>query len=136
MTYSAFHPNQWIKLYRQLNIKGIVQSTAANSICVGKEESTLYFLLDSVKASLFDTSHQSRLSALLSDYFGVDVQVSIDVGDIPDGVETPSECDAREEKERKMAALEDFTADPGVQKIINTFDAVLNEASVDVKTTH
>lgn len=131
-----FIPTHWITVYHQLKIKGILQSTAANCVMLGREGNQIYFALDETKGSLFDGSHTERLAGLLSDYFGQTVKVHIHLQALPqdaDGSETPAEHDAREKKARRAEAIAKLYSDPVVQTLQEEFQGALNEESVTYK---
>lgn len=125
-----FGPERWIEVFQQLKIKGILLSTAANCVCVGGEANNLHFVLDDAKGSLFDQSHASRLADMLTDYFAEPVRVEINLGLIPEGIETPAVFELRRKAERKAAAIVSLNNDPVVQRLQSEFGAVLNEDSI------
>ncbi len=130
IAFDQFTPNLWINVFRQLNVRGIVQSTVANCVCVGKEDGKLYFILDSEKASLFDASHQQRMMDIISDYFELPVRIEINVGAVEGEMESPAIFIEREKAEARKSAIEDMRADPVVQTLIGEFGATFNEASL------
>jgi len=126
----AFVPKSWTNVYRQLNIRGILQSTASNLVLLGRDADQCYFALDESKASLFDSSHCQRLADLLGDYFGQRISVDINIQPLPEGSETPALQAEREKQERYERALLELADDPVVQALEREFDAVLDKASV------
>ncbi|WP_188150691.1 DNA polymerase III subunit gamma/tau [Teredinibacter waterburyi] len=126
----AFGPDQWVSVFRQLNIKGILQSTAVNCVLLGREENRLHFGLDETKGSLFDTSHIQRLTGILTDYFAQPVVVDVHLQAIPEGFETPAQCADREKLERHHAALHSLASDPIVQTLEREFGASLDEQTL------
>ena len=126
-----FSPERWIEVFQQLKIKGILLSTAANCVCVGGEANNLHFILDDAKGSLFDQSHANRLADMLTDYFSEPVRAEINLGLIPEGVETPAVFELRRKAERKAAAIVRLNNDPVVQRLQAEFGAVLNEDSIE-----
>ncbi|WP_086931050.1 DNA polymerase III subunit gamma/tau [Agarilytica rhodophyticola] len=130
----SFAPHQWVDVYHQMKIRGIVQSTAANCVMVGREGNGIQFILNQDKTSLFDPSHGHRMADLLSDYFGQPVKVDIHLAAIPEGMETPSEHDQRVHKERYAQALDQLKADPVVQTLEREFGAVIQEETVKYPT--
>ncbi|MFL0810673.1 MAG: DNA polymerase III subunit gamma/tau [Agarilytica sp.] len=126
----SFEPKDWISLYKQMNVRGIVQSTAANTVLVGREENHLQFILDQDKTSLFDPSHNQRLADLLSDYFQHPVKVDIQLAVLPSELETPAQFEARKRYEAHQEALQKLKQDPVVQTLEREFSAVLQEDSV------
>ncbi len=127
---SDFTPADWIAVYHQVGIKGIVQSTAANSVMVGREENHIQLILDQDKTSLFDPSHGQRIGDVLSDYFGHPVRVEIALSGIPDGMETPAQYDERIRQQQHAQALETLKNDPVVQTLEREFGATLQEGTV------
>lgn len=128
-----FTPAEWVSVYNQLNVKGILQSTAANTVLIGREGHHLDFALDEQKSSLFDASHSERLSALLTDYFGVPIKATIHLQTLAPDLETPAACAVRLDKERRAAAINDLYEDPVVQTLQQQFGATLKEESVTYK---
>ncbi|MFL0801662.1 MAG: DNA polymerase III subunit gamma/tau [Agarilytica sp.] len=127
---SDFTPADWIAVYHQVGIKGIVQSTAANSVMVGREENHIQLILDQDKTSLFDPSHGQRIGDVLSDYFGHPVRVEIALSGIPSGMETPAQYDERIRQQKHAQALETLKNDPVVQTLEREFGATLQEGTV------
>jgi len=122
--------DNWVHVYHQLNVKGIVQSTASNTVLVGREANQVHFILNQDNATLFDVSHSQRMSDMMSDYFGEPIRVDIHVDAIPEGRETPAQYDARERAEEKARALIEIKQDPVIQTLEQEFSAHLIEDSV------
>lgn len=131
LSIDSITPQHWIELYAQLGVGGVLQSTVANSLLTARDGRHFYFVLDRHHSTLFDASHQQRLAALLSDYFGEPVDVRIDLGDV-DG-ETPAACAIRLRQARFEQARQSLHADPLVQGFIAQFGAVLDEETIRPK---
>ena len=129
-------PEDWIPLYVALGVRGVLQSTVANCVLVGKEGNQLMFWLDEAKASLFDDSHQQRLGDLLSDYFEQPVKAFIELKTLSGELESPAQCYARRLSEAKLNAVQSLHSDPIVQALQAEFGAVLDEDSVKFDKTH
>lgn len=127
---AEFEAQHWIAVYERLGVRGVLQSTASNSVLLGRQSNQLYFALDQDKASLFDESHQRRLSDLLSDYFGEPVQALVELRALPDGVETPAMHQTRIRAEAKASAIQRLQGDPVVQFLQREFEAHLDPDSV------
>ena len=123
----------WVNVYRQLPIKGIILSTASNCVLTGIGHSDVSFVLDQTKASLFDDAQSVRLADALTDYFGTKIRVSIELGDIPEGMETPAAIAQREYAERYDQALLSLRDDPIVQTLQQQFGAELDEQSIKIR---
>ncbi|MDN3639034.1 DNA polymerase III subunit gamma/tau [Simiduia curdlanivorans] len=120
-------PSDWLGLYLELKIGGVLQSTAANSQLVAVEGNCLRFVLDQANANLFDVGHQSRLADHLTAYFNEPVQVQISPGDLT--AETPAATAVRLKAERAASALNSLQTDPLLQKLEREF-----QASLDINT--
>ena len=131
---SVFAPEHWVSVYHQMNVRGIVQSTAANCVMVGRNENHVQFILDQDKTSLYDPSHGQRLADLLSDYFSHPMRVDIQLASIPQGMETPAQHDDRCRRENHAKALQSLQNDPVVQTLQREFGAVLQEDTVKYST--
>ena len=128
-----FRESSWNNVYSQLSVKGILQTTVSNCLCVGINGSLIYFLLDETKASLYDSGHTRRLADLLSDYFGEPIQVELNIGVIPESTETPAICNARIQQEHKANLLHQLHEDPVVQALKREFSAVVDESTLVIK---
>lgn len=133
VSLEEFSPAHWISVYHQLGIKGILQSTAANSVLLGREGNQLHFALDESKGSLFDSTHIQRLADILSDYFGQPVKVHINLQPMNGEAETPAVYDERIRQERKAEAIAKLHSDPIVQTLQKEFGGVVDEETVTYK---
>ncbi|MBC6904482.1 DNA polymerase III subunit gamma/tau [Saccharophagus sp. K07] len=129
-TLGELEPENWIAVYQALNVRGILQSTAANCILAERRGNHLFFALDQDKGSLFDASHRQRLADLLQEYFAEPVQVTIEVRELPAGVETPAMWLERQKREAREAAIQRLRDDPLVQQLERELGATLDEESV------
>lgn len=133
VSLEEFSPAHWISVYHQLGVKGILQSTAANSVLLGREGNQLHFALDESKGSLFDSTHIQRLADMLSDYFGEPVKVHINLQPVNGDAETPAIYDERIRQERKAEAIAKLHNDPIVQTLQKEFGGVVDEETVTYK---
>ncbi|MGV6807212.1 MAG: DNA polymerase III subunit gamma/tau C-terminal domain-containing protein [bacterium] len=116
-------PENWIDVYQQLPIGGLVQNTAANMVLVEVRDKLLRFELDDAQSALYDDRHQARVAEILSDYFGEDIAVDIEIGKVK--AETPQAWRERIAREKRAAAIQILESDPSVQLIKQTFNAEL-----------
>jgi DNA polymerase-3 subunit gamma/tau len=130
LSLDTLGPDHWQQLFESLAIKGLLSSTVANCVLVGRQGNQLFFALDEQKASLFDDSHSQRLAGLLSDYFGQPVKVNMDLARLPEDAETPAMYRERILREKQAAALQTLKDDPVVQQLERDFGAQLQENSV------
>jgi DNA polymerase-3 subunit gamma/tau len=124
-------PARWIDLYLRLGVSGVLQSTVANCQLLERQGTHFSFCLDQHHSTLFDSSHQQRLAALLGDYFRVPVTVAIAMGAVQG--ETPAGYAIRLRQERFEQARSSLHSDPLVQALVQQFGGVLDEESIRPK---
>lgn len=129
-TLADVEPSNWIALFKAMNVRGVLQSTVANCILLGREGHHLHFALDVNKASLFDESHRQRLSDMLTDYLGETVKAHIELQALDPTLETPALYQERMRKEAKLEAVNRLNADPVMQVLQHEFAARLDLDSV------
>lgn len=123
-----FQASNWTQVFRQLPLNGVLREVASDCVFLQQERGQLNFLIDRKRTSLYDSAHQQRLAQFLSEYFGQPVTVTIDFG-VP-AVETPRAAEERQQRERREKARQLLFADPGVQRVMELFDAKLDENSI------
>ncbi|MDO8342770.1 MAG: DNA polymerase III subunit gamma/tau [Cellvibrio sp.] len=126
--YEQASPADWTEIYLGLGVTGILQSTVANCQMISRKGNDFYFVLDNANSTLYDTSHEKRLSDLLSDYFVEQVRAHIQMGEIT--AETPSMMAIRLREERLQDAISSIKNDPIVQQLIAQFGATLREETI------
>lgn len=126
--YEQANPADWTEIYLGLGVTGILQSTVANCQMINRQGNDFYFVLDKANSTLYDTSHEKRLSDLLSDYFVEPVRAHIQMGEIT--AETPSMMAIRLREERLQDAISAIKNDPIVQQLIAQFGATLREETI------
>jgi DNA polymerase-3 subunit gamma/tau len=120
----------WIALYRALDFRGVIQSTASNLTVKQADQQRIDFILDEASAGLYQPEHLKRIEAILNEHFNAPLSIEIHQGVIPEGWETPAKFNERKRIERKQAALEAFRSDPVVQNLQQHMNARLDEASL------
>ncbi len=126
--YEQANPADWTEIYLGLGVTGILQSTVANCQMVGRQGSEFHFILDETNSTLYDVSHEKRLSDLLTDYFTESIRAHIQLGRIT--AETPSAMAIRLREERMQDAISAIKNDPIVQQLIAQFGATLREETI------
>lgn len=126
--YEQAGPADWTEMYLGLGVAGILQSTVANCQLINRQGNDFYFVLDKANSTLFDISHEKRLSDLLSDYFVEQVRAHIQLGEIT--AETPALMAIRIREERLQDAISAIKNDPIVQQLIAQFGATLREETI------
>lgn len=126
--YEQASPHDWPEIYLGLGVTGILQSTIANCQMVARRGNEFEFIVDDNNSTLYDPSHQQRLSDLLSNYFIERVHAKIQVGKI--SAETPALLAKRYQQERYDNAVVSIKTDPIVQQLIEHFGASLREDTI------
>ena len=128
ISYEQASPQDWPEIYLGLGVTGILQSTIANCQLVARRGNEFDFIVDDNNSTLYDPSHQQRLSDLLSSYFIERVHAKIQVGKI--SAETPALLAKRHQQERYDNAVVAIKTDPIVQQLIEHFGASLREETI------
>lgn len=128
ISYEQATPQDWPEIYLGLGVTGILQSTIANCQLVARNGNEFQFIVDDNNSTLYDPSHQQRLSDLLSNYFIERVHAKIQVGKIT--AETPALLAKRYQQERYEKAVVAIKTDPIVLQLIEHFGATLREETI------
>lgn len=128
VSYEQAAPQDWPEIYLGLGVTGILQSTIANCQLVARSGNEFQFIVDDNNSTLYDPSHQQRLSDLLSNYFIERVHAKIQVGKIT--AETPALLAKRHQQERYDRAVVAIKTDPIVLQLIEHFGATLREETI------
>jgi DNA polymerase-3 subunit gamma/tau len=126
----ALLPEDWLAVFPALDVRGVLQSIAANCVMLERRGTHLDFALDQDKASLYDDGHRRRLEEVLRGYFGEPLQLSIAIQSLPSGLESPALRQERQRREAREAAIQRLREDPVVQQLEREFGASLDLESV------
>ncbi len=120
----------WSALIHELNLSGANKLLASNCAYLNRENSTLYFNLDSRSQSLLTKSRQKALAAAVSERFGEPLRVKISIAE--SAPETPIQEEARRVDEKIEAARASLESDPNVIALQDMFGAQLNPDSIEL----
>ncbi len=120
----------WSVLINELKLTGANKLLASNCAYLHRENSTLYFNLDSRSQSLLTKSRQQALAAAVSEKFGEALRVEISIADV--APETPIQEEARRVDEKMEAARASLESDPNVKALQDMFGAQLNLDSIEL----
>ena len=118
----------WLTLLPKLQLKGVTQNLAANCGLVGIEEDCFQFVLSEQHASLWNKTHEKRIARELSEYFGRELGVSIDMGTVD--MQTPAQYQHRQREQQQEAAVKAIENDENVQILLNDFNGTLEGKSI------
>lgn len=135
LTLSEFGPEQWRRVYAEMDLGGLIENTAANLILLKRDGAKLWFRLDADNDALYDEAHRVRLEQALVSYFGEPIIVEIERAPITQGnaglqTETPRAARQREQEERQQAAVQSLREDPLVNTLIEKFNGELLEDTI------
>lgn len=128
ISLGTMSPENWLRLYPQLEINGIAANVLANSDFQRAESNRLYFVLDHSQSAVFSEELLPKISQALSDYFAVEVSVQIEIGDAKN--ETPAILSQRLKEEKHVAMVNDFESDEKVQELLKHFSGTLAKETI------
>jgi DNA polymerase-3 subunit gamma/tau len=117
----------WHEIVAQLDLKGMSQQLAVNSIMTGRDGNTIKLTLSPQHATLRSAAMEQRLQEALQNYFGEPVKLNFTIGEVQ---ETPAHLQQRAADERQQAAVAAINNDPNVQRIRETFNAEVITESI------
>ncbi|MCZ6502051.1 MAG: DNA polymerase III subunit gamma/tau [Gammaproteobacteria bacterium] len=120
--------NDWQSILEQLELTGVTQTLAANCTLGRSENNHCHLLLNEQHASLWNKTHESRISQALTKLYGQEIGVSIEVGIVDS--ETPAEVDRRQQEENQARAVTAIEGDKNIQELIRTFNGTLDRKSI------
>lgn len=120
---------RWTEIYLGLGVSGLLQSTVSNCQWVRRDGNSIYFVLDENNSTLFDSTHEQRLAALLSTYFSTPIDARIQVGALTG--DTPAAAAIRYRQARQADAEAAIFNDPIVQQLIAHFGATVTEGTIE-----
>ncbi len=118
----------WHRILEQLELAGVTKTLAANCTLGNSENNHCHLLLNEQHASLWNKTHESRISRALTKLYGREIGVSIEVGIIES--ETPAQLDRRQQEENQARAVSAIEGDKNIQELIRTFNGTLDPKSI------
>ena len=116
----------WHKLIDAMTLDGLTREFASHCTLQRQQGDRICLNLHPAQAHLLTTVNQKeKLRAALSLHFDAETRLEVTVEDGED--ETPAQRKTRKNLEVKQAALEAVEKDPGVQLVMDTFDATIVE---------
>jgi len=120
--------DDWTQTLGQLGLSGVTRTLAANCTLQRVEGDRCFLLLNEHHASLWNKTHESRISRALSEHLGQQVSVGIEVG-ITD-IESPAQANSRAQQERQAQAVKAIENDKHIQELIHIFNGTLDRDSI------
>jgi len=126
---AEFSAANWLDIYPQLKVAGVLQSTVSNCIYTGRDGNQLRFDLDMANATLYSEDHQQRFADQLSDYFTEPVSVVINQTRV--SAETPAAQAIRLRQERHAQAVALVQGDPLVRRLVQDFAVEVDPQKIE-----
>lgn len=125
----AFDHERWLACFERLGLGGLTRNLAAHCVVEQDDGQRLLLRLAPSQEAMAAEIHVRRVQEALAG-FGVVRKVVIEVGPLPDQVETPRQQAERLAAEQHACAIEALQSDPHVRKLQDAFGARLIESSV------
>jgi len=130
-TTEPIRPDNWAATLAKLNVSGLARQLASHCVPGEQTDSKIELLIAPAHAPLVVSSQQERLQAALSEYFGIDLRLTINIQE--HGQESPADAMLREADERQREAVQAVEQDPLVQTMVENFDAEIDYQSIRPK---
>jgi DNA polymerase III subunit gamma/tau len=124
----SYTGQDWKSLIDDMALTGLVKELAGN--CILKEHTTdkIHLVLQPSQEHLLKTIQRERLQNVINERFGEGIRLVITVEETAS--ETPKQAQQRSDDVKAEQAVSGFKEDPAVKEIIDTFDAKLEEDSI------
>ena len=122
-------PEDWNDILLQLGLSGVTQTLAANCTLERHESNHCHLRLNEHHASLWNKTHENRISQALSRRYNCEMSVSIEIGETQ--TETPAQSERRQQEDRQARAVIAIENDENIQALIQNFGGTLNRSSIE-----
>ena len=118
----------WKKLIDEMALTGLLKELAGHCVLKELSKEKIHLVLTPEQEHLLNTAQRGKLERAIKTRFGDQVKLVVSV-DNPDA-ETPKQEQHRLEQDRKDKAVESFNNDTAVRDMIDTFDASIDQNSI------
>ena len=118
----------WENIINEMQLVGLVNELARNCTLKSQDKNKVELSLSPSYKHLLNQNLNSRLAEAIKEKFGSEVKLIITVEESDD--ESPSSADARVKQELKNVAKEAVKNDPDVKLLQDTFDATIDQDSI------
>ena len=116
------------KMISEMKLVGLVNELARNCVLKFQDKDNIELSLMPSSKFLLNKNLEERLKDAVKKKLGSDIELIIKIED--SDVESPSEADARIKKESKNIAKEVVKNDPDVKSLVDTFNATIDQDSI------
>lgn len=125
---------EWQQVVKQLNLTGFTLLLANNCTLEKIDGSQIHLVLDANHAAMRNAKQETRLAEALSAHFGHPVSLHLTLGS--GELATPSRIERQHQAAELQTATENLEKDPNIQNILQTFNAKIQPASIQTKSTN
>ena len=118
----------WENIINEMQLVGLVNELARNCTLKSQDKNKVELSLSPSYKHILNQNLNSRLAEAIKEKFGSEVKLIITVEESDD--ESPSSADARVKQELKNVAKEAVKNDPDVKLLQDTFDATIDQDSI------
>jgi len=118
----------WHNMIEEMGLKGLTRELAGNCVIKSQTETRIELALAPSQEHLLNKSQKDRIEQAIKKQLGENVTLDILLEDSEN--ETPAEANARMERERQKAAESSVKNDPAVQTLLDTFNATIDQDSI------
>ncbi len=124
----ASEETEWSKVLGQLNLTGLTKALAEHCVVEHWETGSIHLILDAGQKLLLNKRHEERLQEALSQYYQRTICLKIVAGEVT--TETPAVQNGRQKQEVLRAAHQMIEVDSKIQKLIQAFDAKIEQVAL------
>jgi len=120
---------EWQALFAQLNLAGMTQSIAANTVLIEKNADSWLLHLDPNHSALFNKTQQQRINDAINKQLDSPIELQIEQHVLQQ--EAPALALLRKQAKRQQEAEAAIHSDPIVLQLIDTFGAIISAGSIE-----
>lgn len=128
LAVSALGHEDWLRLYPQLGVSGIVGNVLANCVWCGVRDGQLRLQLDEGQSAVFNEEMLPRLEQALNAHFGSELSLQVEICQVDQ--ETAAARAQRLRAESHQAMVRDFQEDEQVRALLARFSGSLATDSI------
>jgi DNA polymerase-3 subunit gamma/tau len=128
LAVTALSHEDWLQLYPQLGVSGIVGNVLANCVWCGVRDGQLRLQLDEGQSAVFNEEMLPRLEQALNAHFGSELSLQVDICQVDQ--ETAAARAKRLRAESHQAMVRDFQEDEQVRALLERFSGSLATDSI------
>ena len=123
---------QWNQIFDQLTLDPGTKQLASHCYFIKSDETIIYLSMPEEKLNLFSGKHRKELQDALSNFFEVQCNLFLEVGDF--SKESPNEIKEEEKRKELKNAQKEIEQDPNVQSLVEAFGAKVIESSIEPRS--